>query len=72
MEILYNNNLINEIVDKLFKNKRSDYSEFNLCTHLLIQESLLYVTDISHEEIKVSNQNYEKIHVSIFKKSKNP
>ena len=30
MDILYNNNLINEIVDKLFKHKRTDYSEFNL------------------------------------------
>lgn len=31
MDILYNNNLVDEIVDKLFKHKRTDYSEFNLC-----------------------------------------
>lgn len=36
MDILYNNNLINEIVDKLFKHKRTDYSEFNLCTYRLM------------------------------------
>lgn len=37
MDILYNNNLINEIVDKLFKHKRTDYSEFNLGNSLTMQ-----------------------------------
>jgi len=30
MDILYNNKLINDIVEKLFKHRRSDYSEYNL------------------------------------------
>lgn len=30
MAFLYNNSIINEIVDKLFKHRRAIYSEFHL------------------------------------------
>lgn len=58
MDILYNNNLINEIVDKLFRHKRTDYSEFNLGTALIHRDYLLDTSEIEHEVHRVANQNY--------------
>lgn len=40
MDILHNNSLINEIVDKLFKNRRTDYSEFALGTPHFTKKTL--------------------------------
>lgn len=37
MDFLYNNNLINEIVDKLFRHRRNDYSEFHLGKPVMTQ-----------------------------------
>lgn len=44
MELLYDNKIINEIVSKLFRHRRNDYSEFHLCTRLLIQKMLFPAT----------------------------
>jgi pimeloyl-ACP methyl ester carboxylesterase len=72
MDILHNNSLINEIVDKLFKHRRTDYSEFALGTSPDNPEHTLSLTAIDHEILRVPNQKYEKLYASLFKKNPHP
>ena len=68
MDLLYNNDTINEIVDKLFKSRKSEYSEQNLGTHNSISDNLLATKDFENKIIKVPNKYYEILYGSIFTK----
>jgi hypothetical protein len=58
MELLYNNNIINEIVTKLFRHRRNDYSELHAGMLSPHAETLAASLELKHEIIPVANRNY--------------